>query len=291
MEELRQLEPIDGLMQFIERESSNQRLWSWFHARIFDSSGGYRQGVPAPGHCIIMQVGDAMNSSCRWGTLVSRRRATAGDIDIIPMGTSAIWEEDGPSTMLAVSLTPALLGVAARGTDLNPDAVSVEPRLQVRDPLIEHVGWALKAELESNEPYDRIYAEGLGIALAVHLLRRYGRGIFGTPKRGLTRRQLHNVIDYINGNLQKNLSLAEVAAIAGGSMSHFKVLFKQSVGLPVHKYIVQQRVKHAMGLLSRGNTKLSEVALQAGFADQSHMARCMRRVIGMTPAAVIRSSG
>lgn len=291
MEELKQLEPIDGVMQFVERAASNPRLRPWFHARIFDSSGGYRQGVPAPGHCIIMQVGEAMNAFCRWGTLVSRRRATAGDIDIIPMGTSAIWEEDGPSTWLAVSLTPALLRVATRGTDLNPDLVSVEPRLQLRDPLIEHVGWALKAELESNEPYDHVYAEGLGMALAVHLLRRYGRGTFGSPKRGLTRRQLQNVIDYINGNLQKNLSLAEVAAVTGVSMSHFKVLFKQSVGLPVHKYIIQQRVEYAMGLLSHGKTKLSEVALQSGFADQSHMSRCMRRVIGMTPTAVIRSSG
>jgi AraC family transcriptional regulator len=70
------------------------------------------------------------------------------------------------------------------------------------------------------------------------------------------------------------------------SPSHFKALFKQAVGLPVHQYVIRSRVDFAIDLLRDGKLPLSDVALQAGFANQSHMARCMRRVAGVTPGAV-----
>jgi AraC family transcriptional regulator len=70
------------------------------------------------------------------------------------------------------------------------------------------------------------------------------------------------------------------------SPSHFKVLFKQSIGLPVHQYVVRSRVEYASTLIGRGKLPLSDVALQAGFANQSHMARWMKRVTGRTPRLI-----
>ena len=68
----------------------------------------------------------------------------------------------------------------------------------------------------------------------------------------------------------------ELAAIAGVSPSHFKTLFKQSVGMPVHQYVIRRRVEYA-------------VELQAGFANQSHLARCMRATLGVTPGTLRRT--
>jgi AraC family transcriptional regulator len=288
MEAVERLRPIEGVMQFVERASSAGRAWNLFHVRLFDSSGGYRQGIIAPANCVIMHVGRTMNSTCRWETIISRRRALAGDIDIIPMGTAAIWEEDGPSTMLAVHVTPALLRAAAQGINVNPDLIAIEPQLQLRDPLIEHIGWALKAEVESDQLYDRVYAEGLGISLAVHMLRRYAHDRSSECRRRLSQRQLRHVLDYINEHIASNLTLLEIAGVTGVSPSHFKSLFKDRMGLPVHQYVIKRRVEVATELIVRRQFKLSEVALRAGFADQSHMARCMRRVIGMTPTSVLR---
>lgn len=278
-------------MQFVERASSAPRAWTLFHVRLFDSSGGYRQGVLAPANCVIMHVGLAMNSTCRWETIISRRWATAGDIDIIPMGTAGIWEEDGPSTMLAVQVTPALVRAAAQGMDINPDLISIEPRLQLRDPFIEHIGWALKAEVELEQIYDRVYAEGLGVSLAVHLLRSYGHYRSTERRRRLTQREVRCVLDYINDHIASNLTLLEISAVTGMSPSRFKSLFKDRVGMPVHKYVVKRRVEIATELLLRRQSTLSEVAFRAGFADQSHMARCMRRATGMTPTSLLRHYG
>jgi len=147
-----------------------------------------------------------------------------------------------------------------------------------------------RRELETEDPQERAYAEDVGLALAVHMLRRNGHYAGNGHRSGLTRTQLHNVIGHIHDNLARDLSLAAVATIAGIGPSHFKSLFKRSVGIPVHRYIIKCRVEHAVQLLSHGSAKLSEVAVQSGFADQSHMSRTMRRLIGMTPAAVKKAA-
>jgi AraC family transcriptional regulator len=63
-------------------------------------------------------------------------------------------------------------------------------------------------------------------------------------------------------------------------------LFKQSVGVPVHQYVLRSRVAYAVDLLVKSKLPLSDVALQAGFANQSHMARCVRRATGLTPSTL-----
>jgi AraC family transcriptional regulator len=205
----------------------------------------------------------------------------------VPLGYSAAWEDEGPTTFLSIKMSPSLMKSTADSMGLNSDILAFEPGLEIRDPKLEHIGWALKAALEVNEPNDRLYAEGLGTALAVELLRRQAKPLRGFPKRGLTRKQLQAVVDYVEEHLTADLSLCELAMVADVSPSHFKALFKQSTGAPVHQYVIKRRVHYAANLLSRGYLRLSEVAAQAGFADQSHMARCMRRVIGMTPSTFL----
>jgi AraC family transcriptional regulator len=92
------------------------------------------------------------------------------------------------------------------------------------------------------------------------------------------------------GRLDQNLPLARLAGVADVSATHLKTLFRRSMGLPVHEYVVQRRVERAKALLVRGALPASQVALEAGFAHQSHMARWMRRVLGVTPTAVVRRS-
>jgi len=178
--------------------------------------------------------------------------------------------------------------LAADEMRVNLDRFSLPLQMQLRDEKIEHIALAIKAELEEQDRHDRVCAEGLGLVLATQLLRS-GRVHSNRVPRGLTHRQEQRAKDFIGQNLTKDFSLTELAAVTGISPSHFRVLFKQTVGLPVHKYVIKCRVEYAIELLSKGRVNLSDVALNSGFADQSHMSRCMRRVIGLTPAQVRRS--
>jgi len=101
---------------------------------------------------------------------------------------------------------------------------------------------------------------------------------------------LNRATAHINEHLEGDLSLAHLANVAGLSVSHFKMMFRRSVGMPVHQFVIRRRVQEAARLLSGGQGSISGVALQAGFANQSHMARCMRRVLGTTPAALLRAA-
>jgi AraC family transcriptional regulator len=101
----------------------------------------------------------------------------------------------------------------------------------------------------------------------------------------MSERRLRQVLSYIEGNLSKNISLGDIAAVAGLSVSHFKSLFRESVGLPVHQYLIRRRVARAKSLLAEEKMSISEIAFETGFAHQSHLARHMRRVLGVTPKA------
>lgn len=242
-------------------------------------------------HSVSMHLGKAIRATCRCESRIHHRLQIPGDVDVIPAGFSSSWEGDGPTSILAVQISHALIRSAAEGMGLSSDQISMTPHFQLKDPQLAHIGWALAAELETSEPCGRLYADSLGLALAAHLLRRCEAM---WPKRvpnGLPARRLQEVTDYIHDHLAQELPLEELAAIARASPSHFKVLFKKAVGLPVHQYVVRCRVEYAIEMLIRHAASLSDIALQAGFSDQSHMARSMRRVTGKVPSSLVRDSG
>ncbi len=257
-----------------------------FDLAIFSGDAGIFRRPAMPTHLLTLHASAPVCVSCHVDGRTDRRIQRHGDIDIVPSGLPGVWEDEGPSTVLALDLPPALLRSAADGLGLDPDRVDLTPRMQLRDPLIEHIGWALKADLEADHPGGALYAESLGLALAAHLVRRYAT----TPptRQALSKPQLRRVLDFIESHLDRDLSLAALAEIAGVSPSHFKTLFRQSLGMPVHQYVVRRRVEQAKSLLLSGELPMSEVALNAGFAHQSHMATCMRRVLGVSPREVRR---
>ena len=79
---------------------------------------------------------------------------------------------------------------------------------------------------------------------------------------------------------------ATVAGVAGVSPSHFNLLFRQSVGVPVHQYVMRTRIERAVELLTGTQIPVCDVALKTGFANQSHLAFRMRRSLGVTPKAL-----
>lgn len=237
----------------------------------------------APDHRLMVHAGAPVQGVCNF----NRFTYTRGDVDILPAGLSDVWEPEGTSTSLILSLSPSLLRRTAEDIGLDPERAGLEPRHQFRDPRIEHIAWALDAERRDGYPGGLLYTESLGLGLAVHLLGHYSAPL--RLPRGLSKPQLRRVTEYIEGHLAQDLSLARLADVAGISESHLKTLFKRTTGIPVHEYVVRRRVERAKVLLLRGELPASQVALEAGFAHQSHMARWMRRVLGVTPTSVARN--
>jgi AraC family transcriptional regulator len=224
-------------------------------------------------HRVRIHAGAPVRGVCRLHDFTYQR----GDVDILPAGLSDTWHEEDPGTALVLQFAPSLLERAAEHMGMKAQRTSLEPLYQLRDPQIEHIAWALHAERRADHPGGLLYAESLAMALAVHMVGSYC--VVGEPPR------LARVLAYIESHLGEDLSIARLAAVASLSGSHFKAFFRRSIGVPVHRYVIERRVARARQLLERSGLPASQVALEAGFAHQSHMSHWMRRVPGMMPGS------
>ena len=252
-----------------------------------DIAAGLTQVPASAFHRLGVHVGRPVNASCRCDGQRHIRIQSDGDIDIVPAGLDGEWEDDADCTILRLWVSPALLRKAAEDLEIDPDRVRLIPRFQCRDSRIEYIAKAL-AEPARQTPTDRLVAEGLGSALAVRLIDGHARLAAISARQTLSARQRNRLVEFIENHLEHNLSLAVLAGIAGISVPHLKVLFRRSFGLPVHQYVIRRRVEHARQLLADGELPISQVALSAGFAHQSHLTHAMKRVLGVTPAGLVR---
>ena len=108
------------------------------------------------------------------------------------------------------------------------------------------------------------------------------------PRGGLAPGALRRVREHVEGNLTAKLRTEDLATVAGLSPGHFNRAFKQSTGQPPHQYVLQRRVDVASELLEKTDRALADIALDVGFADQSHFSRTYASVTGETPSACRR---
>ncbi|MGB6832920.1 MAG: AraC family transcriptional regulator, partial [Candidatus Acidiferrum sp.] len=199
-----------------------------------------------------------------------------------------IWEIKARDTALIIGLKLRLLQDVVAESGGDPNKLQVTNRFQVRDPQIEHIGWALKAEMESGYPSGRLYLDALATGLAARIVRNHSS--LARASRSTTTAipggKLKLVLGYIEDNLERDLGLSEIADLAGVSVSHFKVLFRKSVGLPPHQYVIRRRVERAAMQLREGKTPIGQIALANGFCHQSHLAMHVRRVLGVSPRQI-----
>jgi AraC family transcriptional regulator len=209
---------------------------------------------------------------------------TNGLFGILPANLPYRLSWDIDVEFLHCYVEPAFIAHIAHES-VNPDRVELALELKKADPLICQIGHALKADLEMDGVGSRFYADSMATALAAHLLRHYStrNHHFREHEDGLSRSKLGQTIEYINTHLSENLSLTAIAAKLGMSQFYFCRLFKHSTGLTPHQYLIQQRVERAKQLLKQPELTIAQIAIECGFANQSHLAKQFRQQTGLTP--------
>ena len=105
------------------------------------------------------------------------------------------------------------------------------------------------------------------------------------PTRGLPSLGLRRVCDFIQDNLNQRLTLMELSTVVHMSPYHFARLFKQSTGVPPHRFVLGQRIARASVLLRDAQLSIGEVGRLVGFRTPSHFTTAFRRMTGITPSA------
>jgi AraC family transcriptional regulator len=247
--------------------------------------------APASHRAVVsMHVGASVETGCHRDGRYHRGLGVHGDIDIIPPGTPSRWELKTPDTALILAVPQTLLAMAAVDAGVDPAKLGIANRFQIRDLPMERIGWALKAEMEAGYPGGSTYLDGLAVDLAAALVERHSSRAGGVAlyTYGMPGRTLRRVLGYIEDNLNRELSLKEIAGVAGLSVSHCKTAFSKSVGAPIHQYVIRRRVERAKQLLAKEGLSISEVAAAVGFTHKSHLAFHTRRVFGLSPTGLRR---
>ncbi|MES2073144.1 MAG: AraC family transcriptional regulator [Pseudomonadota bacterium] len=166
------------------------------------------------------------------------------------------------------------------------DELMAQPGHCYRDAVIENLLRAMRPALARPGEMSSLFLEHVSTATCLHLVQHY----VGASARehqirgGLSPWQERLVKDMLRTDLERDLSLLDLAQACGISVRHFTRAFKQSTGLPAHQFRLQCRLDQARNLLKAGYLPIGEIAIMCGFASPSHFTRCFHRFTGQTPA-------
>ncbi len=252
---------------------------------LISDQPGLVEFLGSPRVVISLHVGPSVSVDCRRGGERHRGTNIHGDLEIIPPNLGGVWELKSRDTALVIGLKLGVLERFVRESGGDPGKLRVSNRFQARDPQIEHIGWALKAEMEAGYPSGRPYMDALATGLAARIVRHHSSLARNscTAPAAMPGRKLKAVLAYIEDNLGRDLGLLDIAQVAGLSVSHFKSMFRKSLGVPPHQYLIRRRVERAASQLRQEKMPIGQIALENGFCHQSHLALHTRRILGLTP--------
>ena len=104
-------------------------------------------------------------------------------------------------------------------------------------------------------------------------------------RQGLAPWQVRRVLAHIEAHLSTPIRNNDLATIARLSTFHFNVAFRNSVGESPHRHIIRRRIERAQGLMLSTEKPLTDIAAECGLADQAHLTRLFRAIVGESPAA------
>lgn len=260
--------------------------WKQAWVRDIDATAG-AQSFLGPWWMIGMAQGRPHDVAFRFeGGATRRLRLRSGDLQLIPAGVA--HEVEWPDCRFSLTgLDPGLFAEAQSESVLA--AVSGDPRLRLRDPLIEALVRALTAEaaIYHGAPtvWRALYRDQLARALVAQIV--WGKPLLGgveaTPGRHRPgRERLRRVLDYIESHLDQPLGIPDIARQADLSPFHFVRVFRAAIGTTPARYVAERRVQRAVDLLAEARLSHAEIARQCGLGDAERLRRLLQRRLRFT---------
>jgi AraC-like DNA-binding protein len=181
----------------------------------------------------------------------------------------------------------ALDGIAKQAGASRIGELAYQPGIGHDDAVVRHLGASLLEGLHRRDETNQLFIDHMMLALTAHVAQAYGglRRVTEPTRGGLAPWQAKRACEKLESDLGGKFSLGQIAAEFDLSVSHFSRAFRISTGLPPHQWLLRQRVKAAKQLMSVRDLPLSEIAISAGFANQSHFTRVFSATVGVSPAA------
>jgi AraC family transcriptional regulator len=257
--------------------------WRSLYAAIFEEAP-FHAMEPALRHpsliyhlCRPTEVMRKIEGAPRERALIGPRRMC-----LTPGEATTEWQHSGHPEILQVYLRQSV------------SAAEIVPRFAILDPLLEQLAIAITTALRDGSVEDGLYVDTLAQMMAVHLARHYSsrsRPPRMPKTKAISAWKIRRLIEFIEQNLDGDLTLEAMAAEVEISPLYLPRAFKSAVGQSPHQYVLARRIERARDLLRNTDSPIVEVALSSGFSSQSHLCNWFLRAVGVSPAAYRRQSG
>ena len=241
-------------------------------------------------HLLFLSHGDPVRVECRFEGRWQNECLFPGNLWIIPHQTQYSCSFHGAHGGVLLSIGP--MEMERRGLPIARSHDALRFAFNLDDPQLRHCLLALHALAREHAHADSLMADSLVQAICLRLLTRHAASrITRFPLHGgLPAASLKRVLEYIDANLQKNIRLATLAGIANISLYHFAKLFRRTMGVSPHQYVLEQRIHRAKQMLREKRASVLDISLSLGFEHPNNFARAFRRLTGGSPSQFRRSA-
>ena len=262
------------------------RFWRGYAVEwIRASPTGTLARVSVPAHRIVFAVGGTCDVRYRAYLNKGRHRLRRGMFCFVARGY--VFEELAwtSNRFEAIMVDITDLGAAPNPIDAfgRTDAL-FDMSMGIEDARVGALIELMRAEIEASSPTGGSYDEGLSLALASRVAslcatipseQRYAPA--------LSSNQLVRVTEHIGRHLAEDLTIDRLAALVSMSPFHFARCFKQTTGMSPHQFVTRERVMRAREMLTTDRRAIGDIAMELGFANQSHFSDVYRKITGSRP--------
>jgi AraC family transcriptional regulator len=281
--------------------SSADRGWCGLSAELRNHSKGVIAWTSSPSDveiCVDLSGNESLITR-RAAGIEDRRFSSRGTIWLSPPG----WYEGSLEIaedlvgILHIYLPLSRFAPCSLGRDFDePKIGTLSYERAFEDSLLAAIASAIASELEAQTSAGSLLVETLAGSLAARLVQKHfsassDQSFASLTREGLDPRRLLRVLDYVEANLEGDLSIDRIASIACLSRYHFARSFKQAVGQSPHRYVSFKRLERAKALLIHSDRSLVDIALALGFSCQANFTRAFRQVTGQTPGQFRHNRG
>ena len=235
-------------------------------------SYGLQRNVSSSYLLLVMLTG-----SLSYQTRLSRGTARAGQILLLDCNTPYSYAAQGKCSFTFLHFA------GAQSQALYEEIVhSVGNLIQLLSPneLHESIG-ELLSSMRTEHRINEADASALIYGMLMKLLDHIG----ASSSIGLTNPVIDRAISYIQSHLTEKLSVEQIAANAGYSISHFSHMFTEETGISPYQFLVNSRIEHAQKLLKTTGYSVQEIAFQCGFNSAANFCYTFRKIAGTSPHA------
>ncbi|QFI39822.1 helix-turn-helix transcriptional regulator [Moritella marina ATCC 15381] len=208
-----------------------------------------------------------------------------GKFCLMPKDSESHWQLGQTQQFMHLYFSDDYLKqLALKVFDIDPRMLQLPELTFTNDTATEALFRHCMATSDWHSGHDHLAMEQVTNTILVSMLQNMGITKLMSPiKGGLSPKVAAQVCDYMQANFHRQVYLSELAELAQLSEYHFCRMFKQSMAQTPQAYLLAIRIEQVKLRVAKSQASMADIALQCGFANQSHMGRYFKRLVGISP--------